>query len=101
MTNEVYIVIIDDFSLQLYTLTLFKAGGGGHKVPTPVLFQPKHPEGLQKVGVMGYVNLSYYIGKTPKRILGPRKFFGPVQRPSKLGRRKILEPRNLDFFTLG
>ena len=78
---------------------LFKAGGGRNQ-PVPVLFRPKHPEGLQKVGVMGYVNLSYYIGKTPKMVLGRKKFCGPVQRPSKSGRRKILEPRNLDFFTL-
>ena len=81
-------------------LTLFKAGGGVGIRP-PVLFRPKHPEGLQKVGVMGYVNLSYYIGKTPKMVLGPKNFCGPVQRPSKSGRRKILEPRNLDFFYFG
>ena len=53
---------------------------------------------MQKVGVMGYVNLSYYIGKTPKMVLGQRKFCGPVQRSSRLGRRKILGSRNLDSF---
>ena len=41
----------------LRNLTLFKAGWGRNP-PGPVLFRPKHHEGLQKVGVMGYVNLS-------------------------------------------
>ena len=27
---------------------------------------------------MGYVNLSYCIGKTPKQVYGPKNFFGPV-----------------------
>ena len=42
---------------DIVPLTLFKAGGGRNQ-PGPVLFRPKHPEVLQKVGVMGYVNLS-------------------------------------------
>ena len=39
-----------------------------------------------------YINLSYYNGKTPKKVWGPKKICGLVERPSKLGRRKILEP---------
>ena len=50
--------------------------------------------------LMGYVNLSYYIEKTPKKVSGAKKISGPVQRPVKLGRPKILEPRNLDFLLL-
>ena len=83
-----------DILLRECGLTLFKAGVGwvGAESTPPVLFRPKHPEGLQKVGFMGYVNLSYYIGKTPKKVLGPKKFCGPIQRALKLGRGKILEP---------
>ena len=80
------------------SLTLFKAGGGRRNQPGPVLFRPKHPEGLQKVGVMGYVNLSYDIGKTPKMVLGRKKFCGPVQRPSKSGRRKNSGASKSGFF---
>ena len=83
-----------DILLRECGLTLFKAGVGwvGAESTPPVLFRPKHPEGLQKVEVMGYVNFSYYIGKTPKKVLGPKKFCGPVQKPSKSGWRKIMEP---------
>ena len=49
---------------------------------------------------MGYVNLSYYIGKTPKMVLDPKLFFGSAQGPSKFGRQKILDPLHLEFFTL-
>ena len=47
---------------------------------------------------MGYVNLSYDIGKTPKMVLGRKKFCGPVQRPSKSGRRKNSGASKSGFF---
>ena len=49
-----------DILLRECGLTLFKAGVGwvGAESTPPVLFRPKHPEGLQRVGVMGYANLS-------------------------------------------
>ena len=43
-------------------------------------------------GVMGYVNLSIYVGKTSKKVLGQKNFYGPVQELSKLKKRKILGP---------
>merc|ERR1719474_2416577 len=39
---------------------------------------------------MEYVNLRYYIRKTPKKVSGLNSFLGPVHMPSKLDRRKIL-----------
>ena len=48
---------------------------------------------------MGYVNLSLYVGKTSKKVLGQKNFYGPDQGPSKLKKRKILGPQNLEFFT--
>ena len=84
-------------SYQTRTLALYKAasdptylkGGGRIPPPPPALFRPKHPEGQQNVGVTGYVNLSYYIGKTPEKVSGPKNFFWPVRKPAKSDRRKI------------
>ena len=92
-------LLFDYWTANMLTLLIADGMDNGYRPPR-VLFQLKHPEGLQKGGVMGYVNLSYYIGKTPKMVLGRKKCFGPVQKPSKSGRWKILEPRNLDFFIL-
>ena len=72
-------------------LTLFGAGGGAESARTCIL-STVAARRTEKVGVMGYVNLSYYIGKTPKKVLGSKKSCGPVQRALKLGRQKILEP---------
>ena len=41
---------------------------------------------------MGYVNLSIYMGKTSKKVLGPKDV--------NVGQTNILEPRNLNCFTL-
>ena len=41
---------------------------------------------------MGYVNISIYLGKTSKKVLGQKNFYGPVQELSKLKKRKILGP---------
>ena len=49
---------------------------------------------------MGHVNLSIYVGKTYKKVTGQKDFYGPVQRPPKLKKWKILGPQNLEFFTL-
>ena len=71
-------------------LTLF--GAGGAESARTCILSTVAARRTEKVGVMGYVNLSYYIGKTPKKVLGPKKSCGPVQRALKLGRQKILEP---------
>ena len=42
---------------------------------------------------MGYVNLSYYIGKPPEKVVSPKSFFGSVQVPSKIGQQEIRDPR--------
>ena len=47
---------------------------------------------------MGYVNLSYCIGKTPKKVLGPTIFSWSGQEAVKVGPAKNL-PRNLNFST--
>ena len=41
---------------------------------------------------MGYVNLSIYMGKTSKKVLGPKDV--------NVGQTNIVEPRNLNCFTL-
>jgi len=51
-------------------------------------------------GVMVYVNQNIYMGKTSKKVLGPKYFYGPFQGPLKLKKRKNLGHRNLEFFTL-
>ena len=76
------------------------SGGGAESARTCIL-STVAARRTEKVGVMGYVNSSYYIGKTPKKVLGAKEFLGPVQRPAKLGRPKIMEPRNLYFFYFG
>ena len=50
--------------------------------------------------VVEYVNLSIYIRKTSKKVSSQKDFYGPVQGPSKLKKRKILGPQNLESFTL-
>ena len=65
---------------------------GGGRTPTPMTFSTVVPKRQYKVGVMGYIDLNYYIGKTPKQVLGLKIFLGPVQRPSKSDCRKILVP---------
>ena len=69
-------------------LPQFKAGGADSA--PPVLFQQKRPEWLQKVDVIGYKKLSYYVGKTPEKVLGHKRLLDQL---------KILEPWNLDFLT--
>ena len=39
---------------------------------------------------MGYVNLSIYVWQTCEKVLRQKYFYGPVQGPSKLKKRKIL-----------
>ena len=46
---------------------------------------------------MGYSSLSYYIGKTPKKVLGQINFNSLIQGPSDFGWRKIVEPQNPFF----
>ena len=41
-----------------------------------------------QVGVMGYQNISYCIGKTPRKVSGPQFFLSPVQKPLKSDWRK-------------
>ena len=48
---------------------------------------------------MGYVNLSYCIGKSPKKVLSPKNLWGPVRKPMKSDQRKIWVPQNQDFST--
>ena len=48
-------------------------------------FSAVAPKRQYKAGVMGYVNLSYYIGKTPKQVSGPKIFFGSGPEALKVG----------------
>ena len=87
--------------LLSYKMNFFKpiwSGGGGGNSPH-LYFSTVAARRSKKVGVMGYVNLSYYVGKTPKQVSGLKNFLGPVQRPSKSGCQKFLVPWNLDFST--
>ena len=70
--------------------TILKAfrRGGADSAP-PMTFLNVAPRKIVKCGVMGYENLCYCIGKTPKKVLGPKFFLGPVRKPSKSDQRKI------------
>ena len=46
---------------------------------------------------MWYVNLSIEMGKTSKKIFGPKHFYRPVQGLSKLKKREFQRAENLDF----
>ena len=80
--------------------TLFRPGGGRGFDPPPLHFFDQSSLKATKSGDHGYVNLSYYIGKPPIKVLCPGKFFCSIQGPSKLGWQNILGPRNQDFFSL-
>ena len=63
--------------------------GGGRPDSAPMTSSTVAPKRKYNVGVMGYENLSYYVGKTPKQVSGPKIFLGPVQRPSNFGTLKF------------
>ena len=66
----------------------------------PMTFSTVAPWKTVKVGVMGYQNLSYCIGKTPKKVSGQKNLLSPVQKTSKSDWRKIWGTQNLDFLKL-
>ena len=73
-------------------------GGGGRIPPPPWLFRPWRPESWYKVVVMGYVTLSYYIGKTPEKVSGPKIFFWFGQEAGEVGSVENLSASKTGFF---
>ena len=47
---------------------------------------------------MGYVNLSYYMGKTPEKVSGHKNFFGSGQEAVEVGPAEILSASKSQFF---
>ena len=50
---------------------------------------------------MGYVNLIYYIGKTPKKVLGPKKNSWPGPEGLEVGLAENSGALKSGFFILG
>ena len=74
---------------------------GGGLISPPHDFSTVAPKRQYKVGVMGYVNLSYFIGKTPKKVLGSKKNLGPDPEALKVGPTENSGGLKSRFFTLG
>ena len=91
-----------EIMLNLTSINLIWRGGGeGPESSRSCTFSTKHPEGLQKVGVMGYVNLSYYIGNTPKMVYSPKKFVARSRGPRSWAGGKFWSLEIWIFFIFG